>query len=148
MESTSLPEAVPQRGEPRSRRESFWVGAFITATALVVVLILAMICWRWLKVVEPTAMIVLIGAPVHDGTTVDVVDLNGASQLKEPVVLDAKNDYQTPVMLVPGRYVVTATQKDGRTLLKQEFTLLAYRGLQFELPKVQAASATTQDTVY
>lgn len=120
-----------------SRRQNAAVAGLIALTILAVVLMLAIIGYRWMIVTEPTTGIVVQGTAEHAGTEIEVTD--GARTYR--VVLDKTNDYLTPVMLTPGDYTLTASQP-GKKILKQRFTVSAYRGLRFDLPTFLPISAT------
>lgn len=113
----------------RSRRQDMIVGTLIALTVIAVVGMLAIIAYRWMSVVEPTTGIMVQGAAEHDGTDITVTD----GTKTYDVELNRTNDYLVYVCLTPGTYTMTAAQQ-GHPVLRQQFTVAAYRGLSFVLP--------------
>lgn len=126
------PAATAAAARPRSRREVLLVNLAIGMAIFVVIVSLSVIYIRWLIVTEPTAAIVVYGDASLDGARVYVQADDGRSILKEPATLDAANDYVTPVLLVPGSYLLRA-ELDGKVVREARFHVRPYEGQMFFL---------------
>jgi hypothetical protein len=104
------------------------------ATAVLAVAVpcmIAAICWRWATVHEPSAAVVVGGDPSLEGATIVV----SSGHNEWTVGLDAANSWQTPVLLDPGAYHITATHH-GRNILDESFQLGRLKCIRFDLPSM------------
>jgi hypothetical protein len=107
--------------------------AVILLSILVTLVALATIFYRSFAVIEPTSAVIVIGDPSLDGAEIVVraSDFSSGS-LESTATLSADNNFQTPVLLRPGVYLITITYQD-RVLLKEQFSVEPYRARQYFL---------------
>ena len=109
---------------PHTRRRSYVAAALVGLTIAFVLGMASLVYLRWLTIEEPTTAVVVRGDASHSGATVLVT--GDGTYVK--VTLDEKNNFSSPVLLVPGSYTVTATL-GGKILLRNDVTLKAETGL-------------------
>jgi hypothetical protein len=131
QEKESTIATAPDAGESadveRPPRHSVIVGIILTGITVATVVMVSFIWYRWQAVREPTTQIIVDGDETFDGT---VVTVRGPQQFT--TTLSKSNNYHAPVLLAPGRYVVTA-ERNGLPILIKEVEVKRFAGLRFDL---------------
>ena len=82
---------------------------------MIATLVMVTFIWyRWSGVQEPMTAIIIDGDASLDGTVITV-----AGGRTVTATLDASNDYNVPILVEPGQYIVTA-QRDGVLILRYQ----------------------------
>ena len=119
----------PTPGRRRAARVAIVASIALTAAALTTVF------YRSFAVIEPTSAVIVIADPSFDGAEIVVrPDVLSPSYPESRAILSADNNYQTPVLLRPGDYLITITL-DGNVILKDKFPVQAFKGRQYLLGK-------------
>jgi hypothetical protein len=114
----------PDADAPVARLKGPVVIGMIVLTGLVVLLMVSLIYYRWVTITDPTTAVIVIGDESHDGA---VVKVSGNGIRTVTATLNAANQYETPILVVPGTYTVTVEQ-DGKVLGRWEPIVERYRG--------------------
>jgi hypothetical protein len=130
----------PDADLPVARLNGPVVIGMVILTGLVVLLMVSLIYYRWVTITDPTTAIIVRGDDSYDGAVVKVTG-NGARTVT--ATLDAANQYETPILVVPGTYTVTV-EMGGRVLGKWEPIVERYRGSVLYLSERARRNATSQ----
>jgi hypothetical protein len=104
------------------------VGAILAGLVLSAAVMVGFIWYRWYGVDEPTTAVIVTADATLDGTLVTVT----GGPRTERVTLGLHNGYRADVLVVPGRYTVTA-ERDGRRLLCREVEVRRHLAIVFDL---------------
>ena len=117
------PDRVPGRG--------MLVGVIMAGIVISTMVMVGFIWYRWSGVREPTTAVIVEGDASLDGTEITVEGERGP----EHTSLNAANDYRAAVLVLPGRYWVTA-RREGVVLLRRQVEVERFLAVQFNLSRL------------
>lgn len=127
---------------------SIWVSTALMLTAVLFILAVSILCYRWIIDREPSSLIILNGSDALEGVVAQVSGVGLAQPVR--ATFDPKEKYILRFHVAAGNYTLSLI-RDGQSFAQQDFTIPTRQVLTLDLwrmyPSTRPASTPAQPDV-